>query len=263
MIKKIGFTILLIATFQSSVFADDQVCIKNGRQYYIELANYLGLSANLGEYKRKFIELSNNLPKKGLQSEFAPSLPSLVQLSDRICVDYANQMFPLVIETVRFKKGDGLFVGELIAKEVFGSGISLRSKDLFDGYLDERRFDAYRIENACDEFIVGQRYENRYPKDPNFDRNSYCYYRALDIYKMLEDRNKAEAEKMKPKTASTTYQYLKVINQTYKKILRRFSTTKEIDTFKAMELESENSAAYSACLAAAASQEFIKNGKCK
>jgi hypothetical protein len=270
MIKKISLLILLSSSLQSTVFANEDVCIKTGRQYYIELANYLGSTEYMSRYKRKFTELANNLPKKGFKSEFAPSLSSLVQLSDVICTRYSNQLFPQKIRTDGFfKKDDGHLITKTIGDEIFENEVS------FPAFVDEdiERYLLNRgslmlannnIFTVCQYYISNARSSGGILKNTNLNEESYCDSKSEEIAKTLKARNEAEAEaQMKKNSTPQGFQYTKIINDTYKKILKRFPTQKEMDLFKTMNLESDNNASYAACLTAAASFEFIQNGKCK
>ncbi len=263
--KKILFTLFILMTLASgTVFATEKVCIKTGRQFYIELSNYLGLQGNSSDYKRKFLELANNLPKKGYMSEFSPSLASLLQMSDKICSDYAQTVAPRRVEIkLGFAPGDGLLMTNIFNDDTIGKEF-LKSDDesysRIERFLSGQILSQYPIAQVCEYyFAIAKERGIQITKIDNFNKTIYCDNISPKISKMLQDRyTSAELKKVKP-----PFPYNKVINQTYQKVLRRIARPADIENFKKMEIKDETEAVYLACVSSAASMEFIKNGKCK
>ncbi len=275
--KTIALLIFLIAlnfvTLTSLHAKDESVCLKNGREFYITLANYLGLSGNLRNYKEKFVELANNLPKQGHMSEFAPSLASLVQLTDKICVDYANNTAaPTEDLSMRFRKGDSKIIADFINKEVLEGNIKVSSI-----YFEER--DQIRIiQNAytsptrvyvnCLQYLSHIRennkpnFKNEYVKYKYRDWERYCDIAAPKIAIIFKERAQKEQALHEQKTmAMRLTKFRNLINGTYIKILNRAANATEIESFNSMAITDENQMVYISCVSAAASLEFIRNDR--
>ncbi len=261
---------LNFVTLTSLHAKDESICLKNGREFYITLANYLGLSGNLRNYKEKFVELANNLPKQGHMSEFAPSLASLVQLTDKICVDYANNTAPPTEDLgMKYRKGDAANIINYINNEILEGFISDSSKFIEDEesyYLNyDLPLNIDRIYVTCNYYfrdylyILKPNFKNGYDFNGRDDSSNYCEKVAPSIFKMFEDRERQEQGLQAQNVIAPSLRNL--INGSYIKILNRAANATEIENFNSMAITDENQMAYISCVSAAASLEFIRNGR--
>jgi hypothetical protein len=265
--KKILAPLLVTIFFQCPAFAEEKVCLKTGRQFYIELVNYLGLQNNMRRYKTKFIELANNLPKKGLASEFAPSLASIIQLSDQVCTDYAALVAPRIEGADSlFREGDGLILTEIIGNEIFEKSVAPTDRDQrwIDNFLISTILDQSKagVERICNFYIENATLYYGAKKIINIRNSRYCSDSSSKILQFFLDRKKQEAP-TQDESGVDFKKYKENFQETYLKILRRSATDAEFNEFKNMEIKDENEMVYLSCIAAAASMEFISNGKCK
>lgn len=252
--------------------SEERICLKTGRQFYISLANYLDLDRNLSDYKIKFVELSHNLPKHGYMSEFDPSLASLVQMSDKICIDYANAVAPIPDEnlSMKYQTGDTKIISDLINDSIITTRFSIQKAYLEDTdryYFSENKIINEKvIEEVCFYYLEQIRryynpnYKIEYAEYSVFDWRNYCSDIAPSIYKIFDDRGKKRKALQQQKFMNLRRtKFLNLINPIYIKILNRPANTTEIESLNNVAITNENQMAYLACVSAAASLEFLSN----